>query len=174
MFFRSFAKDIGAALAAQTWITGFVACWASATSETMMATRMPLSVPMTITPTNAASAQRNSVRRMARILRNSAGWMSPTEYTMTMPASTACGIRPNKGARSSMVSSVMAAVTSPETWVRAPTMRFTAVWLMPPPAGIDPNNAPAAFAAPVASSSVLGRGGGSPARRTRGPRLRFR
>ena len=61
-----------------------------------------------------------------------------------------------------MVSSVMAAVTSPDTWVRAPTMRFTAVWLMPPPAGIDPNNAPAAFAAPVASSSVLGRGAGSP------------
>ena len=41
-------------------------------------------------------------------------------------------------------------------------MRFTAVWLMPPPAGIDPSKAPAAFAAPVASSSVLGRGAGSP------------
>ena len=78
-----------------------------------------------------------------------------------MPASTACGMRPSSGASSSIVISVMAAVVRPEICVRAPVMRLTAVWLMPPPAGIDPNNAPAAFAIPVAKSSALGRGAGS-------------
>ena len=54
-------------------------------------------------------------------------------------------------------------------------MRLTAVCDVPPPDGIEPRNAPTAFAAPVASSSRLGRGGGSSLRDERaadGHRLR--
>ena len=61
---------------------------------------------------------------------------------MTTPASTACGMSPMSGASSSMVSSVIVAVTRPAICVRAPVMRLTAVWDMPPPAGIEPRNAP--------------------------------
>ncbi len=61
-----------------------------------------------------------------------------------------------------MVSSVAPAVTSPARWLRAPDSRFTAVWDMPPPAGMAPSTAPPAVAMPVASSSRLGFGVGSP------------
>jgi hypothetical protein len=44
-----------------------------------MATTMPLSVPNSMTPANAASAQTKPVRRIRRIARNSAGLISPIE-----------------------------------------------------------------------------------------------
>ena len=56
------------------------AVWlASPIIDTMIATTMPLSVPNTSTPTQAISAQRNSIVRTLRMARNSAGWISPTE-----------------------------------------------------------------------------------------------
>ena len=54
-----------------------------------------------------------------------------------------------------------AATTSEEAWVCAPALRLTAVWEVPPPAGIEPMNAPAAFAAPMAKSSRFASTGGS-------------
>ena len=44
-----------------------------------MATRMPLSVPSTITPRAAASAQRNSINRTRRMAFSSGRLMSPIE-----------------------------------------------------------------------------------------------
>ena len=55
------------------------AVWRLPIIETMIATTMPLSVPNTSTPAQAASAQRNSIVRTARMTRNSAGSISPTE-----------------------------------------------------------------------------------------------
>ena len=81
---------------------------------------------------------------------------------MTTAARVASGINPTRGASSSMVRSVPAAVTSSASWVRAPASRFTAVWVVPPPPGMAPRNAPPALAKPVASSSRFARGAGSP------------
>ncbi len=72
---------------------------------------------------------------------------------MTTAASVACGIRLISGASNSSVSSVAPAVTKPETWVRAPARRFTAVCDVPPPADMPPSTAPPAVANPVASNS---------------------
>ena len=65
------------------------------------------------------------------------------------------------GASTSSVASEVSAVTSAASCVRAPAFRLTAVWLVPPPAGIAPNNPPTKFAAPIASNSRFGAGRGS-------------
>jgi hypothetical protein len=119
-------------------------------------------VPRSITPAKATTAQRNSIRRILRIARNSAGRISPIEYTITTAASVACGIRAMTGAKNSIVTSEQAAVTISAAWVRAPASRLTAVCDVPPPAAIAPSSAPPALARPVASSSRFGRGAGSP------------
>jgi hypothetical protein len=80
---------------------------------------------------------------------------------MTIAASVACGIIPIGRASSSIVARVAAAVTTADTWLRAPAKRFTAVWLVPPPAGMAPSTAPQTFATPVASSSRFACSGGS-------------
>jgi hypothetical protein len=46
-------------------------------------------------------------------------------------------------------------------WERAPASRFTAVCVVPPPAGIEPNSAPPKLAKPVATSSRFGLNGRS-------------
>ena len=58
---------------------GWAVWLASPIIDTMIATTMPFSVPNTSTPTQAISAQRNSIERTSRMARNSAGWISPTE-----------------------------------------------------------------------------------------------
>ena len=68
------------------------------------------------------------------------------------------------GARRNIVASVPAAVTISASCVRAPARRLTAVWDVPPPEGMAPRRAPAAFPSPVASSSRLALGGGSSVR----------
>ncbi|MDT4854920.1 hypothetical protein FQZ97_892480 [compost metagenome] len=103
----------------------------------------------------------NSVRRTVRISRNSSGLIRPTEYTITTAARVASGIRPMKGASNRIVPSASAAVTSPASCVRAPASRFTAVCVVPPPAGMAPSKAPPMLANPVATSSRLGCGVGS-------------
>ena len=127
----------------------------------MIATTIPLSVPSTNTPAQAISAQRNSIERTLRIARNSAGWINPTEYTMTIAARVAFGNKPRIGANSSMVATAAAAVTSDAFCDRPPTERTTAVCEVPPPAGIAPSNAPPRLAAPVAINSRLALIGGS-------------
>ena len=127
-----------------------------------MATRIPCKVPSSTTPATATTAHTNSVRRTSRIVRNSAGLIRPIEYTMTTAARVASGIIPMRGASSSIVTSVPAAATSSATCVRAPASRFTAVCVVPPPAGMAPRSAPPTFARPVASSSRFASGGGSP------------
>jgi hypothetical protein len=81
---------------------------------------------------------------------------------MTIAASVVCGMRPMSGARTSIVSSATAAVTIEATCERAPACLLTAVCEVPPPEAMAPSSAPPAFAIPVASSSRLGRSGGSP------------
>ena len=56
---------------------GSATCCASDTREMMIATRMPLRVPSSMTPAKAATAQMNSVRRTARIARNSGDLNQP-------------------------------------------------------------------------------------------------
>jgi hypothetical protein len=119
--------------------------------ETTIATTIPSSVPKTSTPANAASAQRNSIFRTCRIAANSAGWTSPTEWTITTAASTALGSSQSSGARKSMVASAIAAGTSEAFCDRPPTARTTEVCEVP--AGIAPTRAPPRLAALVASSS---------------------
>ncbi len=83
---------------------------------------------------------------------------------MTTAARVAWGMRPIQGARKSIVRRVTAAVTSSATCVRAPARRLTAVWDVPPPAGMAPKKAPPALARPVARSSRLGLSSGSSVR----------
>lgn len=116
---------------------------------------MPCSVPNTSTPRNATSAQRNSIVRTLRMAASSAGWIRPSEYTITTAARVAWGSSPSSGASSSMVSAAIAAVTSDAVWERPPACRTTAVCEVPPPAGMAPNSAPPRLAAPVAISSRL-------------------
>ena len=92
---------------------------------------------------------------------------------MTTAASVACGMSASTGARNSSVANAAAATTSEAACVCAPALRFTAVWEVPPPAGIEPMNAPAAFAAPRARSSRFASMGGS-ARPDEGARRRDR
>lgn len=62
-----------------TW-TGGCAVWlANPSREARIATTMPCKVPNSSTPRQAVTAQRNSIMRICPILRNSSGWMSPTE-----------------------------------------------------------------------------------------------
>ena len=56
---------------------------------------------------------------------------------------------------------VTPAVTISASWLRAPAFRLTAVCDVPPPEGMAPRSAPAAFPRPVAKSSRLARGAGS-------------
>jgi len=58
---------------------GDAVCAASPIIDTMIATTMPFRVPNTSTPTQAISAQRNSVVRTLRIWLNSDGLMSSNE-----------------------------------------------------------------------------------------------
>ncbi len=66
------------------------------------------------------------------------------------------------GPRKTSVASASAAVKSSAHCVRAPALRLTAVWVVPPPHGMAPANAPASEAAPVASSSRFAPGRASP------------
>ncbi|MNE33712.1 hypothetical protein D3C80_1273990 [compost metagenome] len=61
-----------------------------------------------------------------------------------------------------MVASAIAAVTAEAHWLRPPTERTTAVWEVPPPAGMLPQKAPPRLASPVATSSRFGLISGSP------------
>ena len=130
--------------------------------DRMTAARIPFRVPRSTTPAQAASAQRNSRVRKARIWRKSAGLMRPTDVAMTTAASVAWGMRPMTGARNRSVARVTPAVTRAATCVRAPALRFTAVCEVPPPPGMAPQSPPSTLAAPVATSSWLGSGRGSP------------
>ena len=75
---------------------------------------------------------------------------------MTTTARVALGSQESSGARKIMVASAIAAVTAEASWLMPPTARTTAVWEVPPPAGMLPQKAPPRFASPVATSSRFG------------------
>jgi len=83
---------------------------------------------------------------------------------MTTAASVASGISAMTPESRIIVTSVPPAVTSSESCVRAPAWRFTAVWVVPPPAGMAPSRAPPTFASPVANNSRFAFVAGSSAR----------
>jgi hypothetical protein len=106
-----------------------------------------------MTPSMAATAQRNSTVRTPRIAAKSPGSISGSDVTITTAARVACGISSMSGARNSTTAAVAAAVTSDATGVRAPARALTAVCDVPPPDGIAAKSPPARLAAPRASNS---------------------
>ena len=92
-----------------------------------MATRIPRSVPSVITPSIAATAQRNSVRPTCLIAANSRGAISPIEVTITTAARVACGMSEISGARKSSTPAVAATVIKEAIGDRAPALVLTAV-----------------------------------------------
>ena len=123
--------------------------------DTMMATTMPFSVPNTSTPTQAISAQRNSIERTPRIAKE-LFWLDQADRVNDHDCGQR-GVRQKAEDRREIgiVASAAAAVTSEAFWDRPPAVRTTAVCEVPPPAGVAPRSAPI-LAAPVATSSRFG------------------
>ena len=72
---------------------------------------------------------------------------------MTMAARVASGSCSKRPVRNSRVTTVRAATTSPDSWVRAPAPAFTAVFDRLPLTTMPPENPDATFAAPSPTSS---------------------
>ena len=149
---RSRPRDAPPSAAGRRWFracargrrpAGSAAWYARATSDRMMAMRMPLSVPSSMTPRKRGQRPRelHPAHRGGWTGTPPAGSARSSRRRRRPRASPAASGR-SAGASRNIVASVTPAVTSSATWVRAPAWRLTAVWDVPPPDGMAPRNAP--------------------------------